>query len=159
MVSGTSTELNLADWMRRRAMPYTPLKFQSHDQSFAAYLLQGRCGAITSSLALLAARRSTFPDPTGHVLLKAVISQEPIAPATRQEDPAWADAVRWIVYALIEAEDLDSRQDNLDTWIRAVGNYGEIYKRNLGPGSPLRLERGRNRLRHAGGLLWSPPFR
>ncbi|EAQ74384.1 MULTISPECIES: hypothetical protein [unclassified Synechococcus] len=58
------------------------------------------------------------------------------------------------------------RLDNLDTWvrtapgaIRAGGHVGEIYERNLGPGSPLRLERGRNRLRHAGGLLWSPPFR
>jgi general L-amino acid transport system substrate-binding protein len=194
VVSGTTTELNLADWMRRRALPYTPLKFQSHDQSFAAYL-QGRCGAITSSLALLAARRSTFPDPTGHVLLKAVISQEPIAPATCQDDPVWSDAVRWIVFALIEAEDLDIRQATLDSWIRtaledprrsrlrrflgvegelgarlglprdftvrlirAVGHYGEIHGRNLGADSPLRLERGRDRLWHAGGLLWSPPF-
>ncbi|WP_269713473.1 amino acid ABC transporter substrate-binding protein [Caulobacter sp. NIBR2454] len=45
--------------------------------------------------------------------------------------------------------------------IQAVGNYSEIFERNVGAGSPLRLERGLNALWNAPrpGLLYAPPFR
>jgi general L-amino acid transport system substrate-binding protein len=43
--------------------------------------------------------------------------------------------------------------------IGAVGNYGEIYERNVGPGTPLGLERGVNALWTDGGLLYAPPYR
>ncbi len=43
--------------------------------------------------------------------------------------------------------------------IQTSGNYGEMFERNLGPKSPLRLERGPNRLSKHGGLMWAPPFR
>lgn len=43
--------------------------------------------------------------------------------------------------------------------ISQVGNYGEIYARNLGPDTPFNLERGLNNLWTEGGLLYSPPFR
>ncbi|MCB8821991.1 amino acid ABC transporter substrate-binding protein [Microvirga rosea] len=49
-----------------------------------------------------------------------------------------------------------------DAWayraIKAVGNYAEIWNRNLGPETPLKLSRGHNRLWSDGGLLYSPPF-
>lgn len=195
VVTGTTTELNLADWMRSKTIPYTSLKFQSHDQSYAAYL-QGRCAAVTSNLALLASRRSTFTNPADHLLLAEVISKEPNAPATRQNDPAMADALRWIVHGLVQAEEMGISRQNVrlklaearanpnhaelrrflgvegdfgralglpaDFMVRTiatVGNYGEIFDRNLGLASPLRLERGPNRLWKQGGLVVSPPFR
>jgi general L-amino acid transport system substrate-binding protein len=43
--------------------------------------------------------------------------------------------------------------------IRAVGNYAEIYERNVGPDTPLGLERGVNALWTDGGLLYAPPYR
>jgi general L-amino acid transport system substrate-binding protein len=43
--------------------------------------------------------------------------------------------------------------------VSAVGNYGEIFERNVGQGSPLKLERGLNRQWKDGGLIYSPPFR
>ncbi|MEA5541796.1 amino acid ABC transporter substrate-binding protein [Limnoraphis robusta Tam1] len=43
--------------------------------------------------------------------------------------------------------------------IKQVGNYGEIYERNIGQGSQFKLERGQNALWNNGGLLYSPPFR
>jgi general L-amino acid transport system substrate-binding protein len=43
--------------------------------------------------------------------------------------------------------------------IKLVGNYGEIYERNLGEGTPTFIPRGLNSLYSAGGLLYSPPFR
>lgn len=45
------------------------------------------------------------------------------------------------------------------TAIAATGNYGEIFERNLGASSPIKLERGLNRLWTEGGLLYAPPFR
>jgi general L-amino acid transport system substrate-binding protein len=193
--TGTTSELNLADRMRELNAPYTPLKFQTSDQTYAAYL-QGRCAAVTTDRSQLAAKRTGFPKPDEHVLLPDVISKEPLAPATVNADPLWSDAVRWTVYALMQAEELGITQANVDAKvagakananladlrrflgvegdfgkqlglnpdfvvraIKAVGNYGEIFERNLGSGSVLKLERGLNRSWKEGGLIYSPPFR
>ena len=193
--SGTTTELNLADRMREIKAAYTPLKFQTGDQTYAAYL-QGRCVAVTSDRSQLAAKRTSFPDPAGHVLLPEVLSKEPLTPVTVNGDPGWADAVRWTIYALMQAEELGITQANIDAKVaeakanpnqadlrrflgvegdfgkqlglpadfvvqavKAVGNYGELFERNVGQGSKLKLERGLNRQWSAGGLIYSPPFR
>ena len=193
--TGTTSELNLADRMRELDAPYTPLKFQTSDQTYAAYL-QGRCAAVTTDRSQLAAKRTGFPDPGAHVLLPDVISKEPLAPATVNGDPLWSDAVRWTVYALMQAEELGITQANVDAKVaaakananladlrrflgvegdfgkqlglapdfvvkalKAVGNYGEIFERNVGAGSVLKLERGLNRSWKDGGLIYSPPFR
>ncbi|MCP9808806.1 amino acid ABC transporter substrate-binding protein [Cyanobium sp. HWJ4-Hawea] len=110
--SGTTTELNLADRMREINAPYTPLKFQTGDQTYSAYL-QDRCVAVTSDRSQLAAKRTSFPNPAGHTLLPEVLSKEPLTPATVNGDPAWADAVRWTIYALMQAEELGITQANL----------------------------------------------
>ena len=193
--SGTTTELNLADRMREINAPYTPLKFQTGDQTYAAYL-QGRCVAVTSDRSQLAAKRTAFPNPAAHTLLPEVLSKEPLTPATVNGDPAWADAVRWTIYALMQAEELGITQANVASKvaeakanpnladlrrflgiegdfgkqlglapdfvvkaIQAVGNYGEVFERSVGQGSPLKLERGLNRQWKQGGLIYSPPFR
>lgn len=193
--TGTTTELNLADRMRELNTAYTPLKFQTGDQTYAAYL-QGRCVAVTSDRSQLAAKRTSFPDPAAHTVLPDVLSKEPLSPATVNADPAWADAVRWTVYALMQAEEIGITQANVDAKVaeakastnladlrrflgvegdfgqqlglpanfvvqvvKAVGNYGEIFERNVGTGSPLKIERGLNRQWKQGGLIYSPPFR
>jgi general L-amino acid transport system substrate-binding protein len=193
--SGTTTELNLADRMRELSVPYTPLKFQTGDQTYAAYL-GGRCVAVTSDRSQLAAKRTSFPSPQDHTLLPDVMSKEPLTPATTNADPAWADAVRWSVYALMQAEELGITKANVAArlaeakastnladlrrflgvegdfgkqlglpadfvvkTVQAVGNYGEVFDRNVGPGSPLKLDRGVNRQWKEGGLIYSPPFR
>jgi general L-amino acid transport system substrate-binding protein len=193
--SGTTTELNLADRMRELGVAYTPLKFQTGDQTYAAYL-GGRCNAVTSDRSQLAAKRSSFPNPEAHTLLKDVMSKEPLTPATTNADPAWADAVRWTVNALIQAEELGITKANISSKvaeakanpnqadlrrflgvegdfgkqlglpadfvvkiISAVGNYGEVFDRNVGPASQLKLDRGVNNQWTKGGLMYSPPFR
>jgi general L-amino acid transport system substrate-binding protein len=193
--TGTTTELNLADRMREIKAPYTPLRFQTGDQTYAAYL-QGRCIAVTSDRSQLAGKRTSFPNPDAHVLLPEVLSKEPLTPATVNADPAWADAVRWIIYGLMQAEELGITQANVEAKVafakansnqadlrrflgvegdfgkqlglpanfvvlavKAVGNYGEIFDRNVGPGSRLKLERGLNRQWTDGGLIYAPPFR
>ena len=195
LLSGATTEQALSDALRQINLAYVPLKFSTIDEMFGAYQ-QGRCAAVSIDRSALAAQRTTFADPAAHRILPAVLSKEPLAPATVQSDPAWADAVRWIVYALFEAEEQGITQANVKArlaeakanpkladrrrflgvegnlgselglpddfvvkLIAAVGNYGEIYARNLGQGSPLGLPRGANRLARDGGLMISPPFR
>lgn len=195
VTTGTTTELNLADRMRELNAAYTPLKFQTDSQTYAAYL-QGRCPAVTSDRALLAAKRSSFPDPKAHVLLSGDLSKEPLAPATTNSDPIWADAVRWISYALMQAEESGITQANVERKlaeakadsnqadlrrllgvdgdlgeqlglpndfvvqvVKAVGNYGEVFERNLGTSTPIQLDRASNRQWSNGGLIYSPPFR
>jgi len=51
------------------------------------------------------------------------------------------------------------KNDFMVTVIRQVGNYGEIFDRNLGPDTPFKLGRGLNALWTNGGLMYSPPFR
>ena len=192
--TGTASELNLADRMRELNATYTPLKFQSGDQTYAAYL-QGRCVAVTTDRSQLAAKRTGFPNPSEHILLPDVLSKEPLNPATVNADPAWADAVRWVVYSLIQAEEMGITAANIDAkvaeakanknlaqlrrffgvegdlgkqlglpadfvvrTVKAVGNYGEVFERNVGTGSPLKLERGVNQQWRQGGLMYSPPF-
>ena len=192
--TGTASELNLADRMRELNATYTPLKFQSGDQTYAAYL-QGRCVAVTTDRSQLAAKRTGFPTPSDHILLPDVLSKEPLNPATVNADPAWADAVRWVVYSLIQAEEMGITAANIDAkvaeakanknlaqlrrffgvegdlgkqlglpadfvvrTVKAVGNYGEVFERNVGTGSPLKLERGVNQQWRQGGLMYSPPF-
>jgi general L-amino acid transport system substrate-binding protein len=193
--SGTTSELNLADRMREQGIAYTPLKFQTLDQMYTAYL-SGRCAAVSTDRSQLAAQRSTFPQPEAHTVLPVVMSKEPLTPATINADPAWADAVRWTLFALMQAEEMGITKANVaakvaeakanpnqadlrrflgvegdfgrqlglpaDFVVRAigaVGNYGEMFERNLGQMSKLKLERGVNRLWTQGGLMYSPPFR
>lgn len=195
VVSGSTNEGVLADRMGALGLRYVPLRYRNADETFAAYLA-GRCTAVTSDRSGLAARRTLFPDPAAHRLLPEALSKEPMAAASRQADPIWADAVRWVAYALIEAEEQgvtranlaaltararsDPRQARLRRFlglegelgrslglpadfaaraVAAVGNYGELFERNLGQGSPLGLERGANALWSRGGLLIAPPFR
>ncbi len=193
--SGTTTELNLADRMREQKIPYTPLKFQTSDQTYAAYL-GDRCVAVTSDRSQLAGKRTSFPNADQHALLPDVLSKEPLTPATVNGDPVWADAVRWTIYALMQAEEWGLTQANIDAKvaeakanpnqadlrrflgiegdfgkqlglpadftvqaIKAVGNYGEVFDRNVGPTSKLKLERGLNKQWKDGGLIYAPPFR
>ncbi|NET46377.1 amino acid ABC transporter substrate-binding protein [Okeania sp. SIO2B3] len=191
--AGTTTELNLTDNLRKRNIEAETLTFQQADPAYTAYA-EGRCDGMTSDKSQLLGRRQTFPNPEQHIILNTTLSKEPLSPATINNDPVWSDVVKWVIYALIEAEELGITQANIDEkknsghWkvriflgedriggnigeglglsndfayrvIKQVGNYGEIYDRNLGKNSPFKLPRGQNNLWTNGGLLYSPPFR
>jgi general L-amino acid transport system substrate-binding protein len=185
--SGTTTELNLADFFRRHKAKFTPVVFETTDQTFAAYD-SGRCDAVTSDISQLLAQKTTLKEPGKHAVLDIVMSKEPLGPAVRHGDDQWFDIVKWVGFGLIQAEEFGITSKNIDTFmdskapdirrflglegtfgtmlglsddfmvrvVRQVGNYEEVFTRNLGP---LNLSRGVNRLWTDGGLLYSPPFR
>ena len=190
--TGTTTELNLADYFRANNMEYNPVVFQGFDETNAAYEA-GRCDAYTTDQSGLYALRLTLANPDEHVVLPEIISKEPLGPSVRQGDDQWFDIVKWTLYALIQAEELGITQANVEEmkgsdnpeikrvlgqepeskigemlgldndWvakvIAGVGNYGEMFERNIGQESPLKIARGLNQLWTKGGIQYAPPLR
>ena len=112
--SGTTTEQTLNDALESQGIPYPPIKYQDLNQVVGGYL-QGRCVAMTSDRSQLAAARSGFKDPDAHIILEDRLSKEPLAPAVVGGDQPMGDAMTWVVYALIEAEERGITQANLDS--------------------------------------------
>ena len=189
--SGSTTELNIADYFRANNMTFKPVIIEDADQIRAAFFA-GRCDVYTGDRArLYATRAANTSNPDDYVILPEVISKEPLGPLVRHGDNQFADIVRWAQYAMIEAEEYGITSQNVDEmlksenpsikrilgvtpgmgkalgvdekWVYAivkqVGNYGEAFERNLGMGSPLKIDRGMNKLWTEGGLQYAPPIR
>ncbi|MBR0654983.1 amino acid ABC transporter substrate-binding protein [Plastoroseomonas arctica] len=116
VTSGTTNELNLADWARSNAIRINPIVFEQNDETRLAYL-SGRCDAFSTDASQLAGIRSTARVPGDHVILPDIISKEPLAPAVRHGDDQWFDIVRWTLFALIEAEELGVTQANAEAML------------------------------------------
>ena len=164
--SGTTTELNLADRMREIKAAYTPLKFQTGDQTYTAYL-GGRCVAVTSDRSQLAAKRTSFPDPVRWTIFGLFQAEElgitkanvAAKVAEAKANPNLADLRRFLGVEGDFGKQLGLPPDFVVKAVSAVGNYGEIFERNVGQESKLKLARGLNRQWKDGGLIYSPPFR
>jgi general L-amino acid transport system substrate-binding protein len=189
--TGTTTELNLADFFRANSMTYQVVAMEKNDEVLKAYD-EGRCDAFTTDQSGLYADKLKLAAPDDHVVLPEIISKEPLGPVVRQGDDAWFNIAKWTYYALLNAEELGVTQANVDDmktsstnpeirrllgaegdfgtgigltndWvvnvIKAVGNYGEMFDRNVGAGSQLKIERGKNALWSKGGLQYGMPVR
>ena len=110
--SGSTSELNVADYFNAQGMTYSPVRFERADEVLAAYDA-GRCDVYTSDLSGLAARRLVMENPTEHVMLPETISKEPLAPAVRHGDDQWFDIVTWVITALIGAEEMGVTSENI----------------------------------------------
>ena len=111
--AGTTTELNLADYFRSNKMNYTPITFDTSDQTIKAFEA-GRCDALTSDQSQLYALRIKLSDPKSAVVLPEVISKEPLGPVVRQGDDEWFNIVKWSLYAMVNAEELGVTSANVD---------------------------------------------
>lgn len=127
--TGTTTELNLADYFRANKMTYEPVPIETNAEAQQKYLANA-CDVYTTDASGLAASRSTFEDAKAHVLLPEIISKEPLGPLVRHGDNQWGDIVRWTLNALITAEELGVTSANADD-MAATSNNPEI-KRLLG---------------------------
>lgn len=188
--TGTTTELNLADYFKANNMKYEVIAFGTIDEAIKAYE-SGRCDVFTDDSSGLYASRLKLTTPADHVVLPEIISKEPLGPMVRHGDDQWFDIVKWTLFAMVTAEELGITQKNVDEmaksdkpelkrvlgtdgnlgeqlgltkdWVirivKAVGNYGESFDRNVGAGSPLNISRGINNLWTKGGLQYAPPIR
>ena len=187
---GTTTELNLADFFRAHKMTLKSVTFATANEAVKSYDA-GRCDAYTTDASGLYAERLRLAKPDDNIVLPEIISKEPLGPVVRHGDDQWFDIVKWVLFAMINAEELGITQKNVDDmmkssnpsikrfvgtegnygeqlgltkdWavriVKAVGNYGEAFERNVGKGSPLKISRGLNRLWNQGGIQYAPPIR
>ncbi|NRF71550.1 amino acid ABC transporter substrate-binding protein [Aquincola sp. S2] len=189
--SGTTTEKNLTDFSRANKLDIKPVVFEKVEAANGAYF-SGRCQAYTTDASGLASyRKQEAKNPADHIILPELISKEPLGPVVRRGDDEFFAIAKWVVFALIEAEEYGVTQANADQqktstdpvvqrilgtsedtgkllgldkdWayraIKAVGNYGEIFERNVGEKSSLGLPRGVNGLWNKGGIMYAPPVR
>ncbi|MCS6877878.1 MAG: amino acid ABC transporter substrate-binding protein [Geminicoccaceae bacterium] len=133
--TGTTTELNLADFFRANNMKYEPVVFETNDELITAFQA-GRCDVFTTDQSGLYSSRTKFEKPENWVVLPDVISKEPLGPAVRHGDNEWADVVRWSFYAMVEAEELGVTSKNVEEMKkstnpnirRLLGVEGELGK-------------------------------
>jgi general L-amino acid transport system substrate-binding protein len=126
--SGTTTELNAADYFAANGMEYNAVVFVDQDEVVKAYE-DGRCDVYTTDSSALASERSKFANPDDHLILPEIISKEPLGPVVRQGDELWFKIARWTYYALLEAEELGVTQANVD---EMLGSDNPAVKRLLG---------------------------
>lgn len=186
---GTSTDAHLREYSADNQLDIKPLVIDSAIEARRAFYAGrcGAYAADLSHLA--AVRVEAPDGPQSAEILPERIAKEPLSPVVRSDDPNWLTLVRWVLFTLVAAEELGVTRDNLQArladpavkraladddainrglgvdrgWmvraVQSVGNYGEMFDRNLGPRTPLKLERGLNRLWTQGGLMYAPPLR
>ncbi len=119
VLTGSTSELNIADYFRTNKMTFKPVLFEDPDQSRAAFF-NGRCDAYSGDQArLYATRVANAPNPDDYVVLPEIISKEPLGPAVRHGDNQFADIVRWVQYAMVEAEEYGITSKNVDEMLKS----------------------------------------
>lgn len=188
--AGTTSEVNLRDFSDANGMTFETVVVSSPEEAVRTYS-EGGCTAISSDVSQLHAERLALENPSDHSVLPDIISKEPLAPAVRSDDMVWFTIVKWVSFAMLNAEELGVSSTRIDEalrsskpdvrrlvgteggfgeklgltndWVvrivRAVGNYGEVYERNVGVGSKLGIPRGINQLWSLGGIQYAPPLR
>jgi general L-amino acid transport system substrate-binding protein len=111
--TGTTTELNLADYFNSNGMKYQPVLGASPDEVAKAYD-SGRCDVLTSDASQLHAERLKLTKTDDHVILPDRISKEPLGPAVRAGDQQWSNIVKWTAFAMVNAEELGVNSKNID---------------------------------------------
>jgi general L-amino acid transport system substrate-binding protein len=187
---GTTNELNLADFFRTHRMKLKTATYASLEEALAAYD-SSRCDAFTGDSSALYSVRLKLAKPDEHIVLPEIISKEPLSVFVRHGDEQWYDIVKWVHFALLNAEEYGINKANVDEqmkspnpevkrllgtegnfgeqlgltkdWVyrivKHVGNYGDVFERNVGQGSQLKIVRGLNALWTKGGLQYAPPVR
>ncbi len=119
--TGTTTELNLADYFRVNGMSYEPVPIETNAEAQQKYLANA-CDVYTTDASGLAATRSTFEAPKDHVILPEIISKEPLGPLVRHGDSEWGDIVRWAFNAMVIAEELGVSSENVEEMAKGTDN-------------------------------------
>lgn len=188
--AGTTAQALVADFFQSNSMSVEVVTHPDAASTLGAFAA-GTCDVMTTDNSGLFAERLKLPRPQDAVILPDVVSKEPLGPVTKSDDVRWHNIVKWVSFALINAEELGVTSTNIEDarrstkpevrrfagtdgglgpmlglqadWalkaVAAVGNYAEVYERNVGSGSRLGIPRGLNQLWSHGGILFAPPIR
>jgi len=126
--TGTTTELNVADYFRSNKLEYEIVAFEKADEVVAAYDA-GRCDVYTTDQSGLYAQRLKLANPGDHTVLPEIISKEPLGPVVRQGDDQWFNLVKWTHFAMVNAEELGITSANAE---EMKGSDNPAIKRVLG---------------------------
>lgn len=191
VAKGTTHEFNMMAWFKARRLNVTAVAFDTAEQMYAGFL-NSRCSGVTADSTALAGAIVRSGRAAEFMMLKEIISKEPLGPYVRDGEATWLDVVRWTHYAMLEAEERGISAKNIDSlrrelndpslrvllgvdpgngkalglseeWfyniVKQVGNYSDIYEKNVGQGSALKFARGVNALWSKGGLMYPLPLR
>lgn len=186
---GTTSVQHLADFSVAEGLGLKPLIVDSAIEVADAFYAGRCGAVTSDASQLVAMRLRSPGGVKAYAVLPERISKEPLGPAVRAGDDDWLSIVRWTLFGLVAAEEAGVTRANLRERLReprmrrlveigkefsdalgieagwgarvvgSVGNYGEMFERNLGRSSPLKIDRGLNRLWTEGGLMYAPPFR
>jgi len=184
--SGTTTELNITDAMSELGFTFELVPLETSADTMTAFEA-GSCDVLTSDKSQLAALRGASANPSLYTILPDTLSKEPLGPMWIEGDGQFGDVIKWTVYATFHAEEfgytqgmtaeeiaaVDPRfagaEGDLGSFIglsnnfavnviTAVGNYGEIYSRNL-DALGIGREGSLNAMWTNGGLIYAPAWR
>jgi general L-amino acid transport system substrate-binding protein len=188
--AGTTAQVTVGEFFAANSMTVEVRTYPDAARTLAAFKAR-ECDIMTTDNSGLFAERLKLQEPQDAVILPDIVSKEPLGPVTRADDIRWHNIVKWIGFALINAEEIGVNSSNVADaqksvkpevrrftgaegglgpmlglpadWalkaVAAVGNYAEIYERNVGTGSRLGIPRGLNQLWSNGGILFAPPIR
>ncbi|MDQ0503948.1 amino acid ABC transporter substrate-binding protein [Xanthobacter agilis] len=188
--AGTTAAGATAEYFKSNGMELELITLPDSAALVKAYE-EGKCDTLTTDVSQLYALRLNMAKPADHIVLPDVISKEPLGPVVRQGDDQWFNVVKWVLYGMLNAEELGVTSSNMAEAlksqkpdvkrllgvegdngaslglpndfvvlvVKAVGNYGESYERNVGAASKLGIPRGINQLWSMGGIQYAPPIR
>jgi general L-amino acid transport system substrate-binding protein len=174
-MSGSPLERSLPAFFEARARRWRPVPFSEDGEMLDAYNVQ-RCHAVAGEVTTLAAQRQERGiDNLASRILPEPLLTYPILATTGTQDGEWSAIVAWTVYTLIAADRVPDKwltggADAMPAplaelglgagWqarvVKAAGTYRDIFERNLGAGSALRLSAGPNAAPGDGGALVGP---
>lgn len=172
---GSSAERSLEAYFDFIHQAWFHRAFSEDGEMIDTYIVQN-CHAIAGEITFLGeARINRGVNRLMSRILPEPLTAFPVMATTGTNDAQWSAIVAWTVHALVSAErpetpwyaggvgamPISAQELGLDReWQRrvlaATGNYGDIFERNLGKGSPLKLDRGLNANQIRGGLILSP---
>ena len=188
LLKGSIYGPNLEDWFEARKLTYTLLAFDTQAAVYEAFF-DGKCSAVTQDITALVGTMVASGKAADYLMLPDIVARSPLAAFVRTGDDEWADVVRWTLVAMIDAEERGLSQSNVDEqrttgtpavkrllagedgkllglderWayniIKQVGNYSDVYERNVGMKSSLKFARAVNGLWNNGGVQYGLPFR
>lgn len=132
--AGTTSVLNARDYSSQNNLSLELVELPGVDEVVKGYA-DGRCDVITTDVSQLYALRLKLAKPADHIVLPDVISKEPLGPVVRQGDDQWFDIVRYVVFALVEAEELGISRANAEQMLatspspavqRLLGKTGDL---------------------------------